>query len=58
MPPFVFLIGVVEVHIAGKLFAKAEGGRSLRLVFGPVELGLDDEMLLAPWIREVLIFQI
>lgn len=58
MAPFILLIGVVEVHVAGKLFAKAEGGRSLGPVFCPMELGLDDEMLWAPRICEVHKFEI
>lgn len=57
-PPFILLIGVEKVHIARKLFAKAEGGGSLCLVFCPVELGLDHKILRTPWICEVDIFQI
>lgn len=53
MPPFIFLIGVVKVQIAGELFAEAEGGRSLGLVLCLVEFGLDNEILRAPGIREV-----
>lgn len=58
MPPLIFLIRVVEVHIAGELFPKAEGGRTLRLVLCPVESGLDDGILWAPRICEVDIFQV
>lgn len=58
MPPFIFLIGVVKVHIAGEPFAKAESSRSLSLVLCPVEFGLDDEILWAPGICEVDKFQI
>lgn len=53
MPPFIFLVGVVKVHIAGELFAEAKSGSSLVLVLRPVELGLDDGMLRAPGICEV-----
>ena len=58
MSPFIFLIGIVKVHITGELFAKAESGRSLGLVLCSVEFGLDDEMLWAPGIGEVDISQI
>lgn len=53
MPPFIFLTGVVKVHIAGKFFAKAKCGRSLCLVQCPVEFGLDNKILWAPGICEV-----
>lgn len=56
--PLVFLTGVVKVHIARELFAKAECSRSLRLVLRPVKFGLDDEMIWAPRIGEVHIFQV
>lgn len=56
--PFIFLVGVVKVHVAGELFAEAESGRSLGLDLCPVEFGLDDEILRAPGICEVDIFQI
>lgn len=58
VPPFILLIRVVEVHIAGKLFAKAEGSRPLSLVLCPVEFGLNNKMFWAPWIGEVDILQI
>lgn len=56
--PFVFLIGVVKVHVARELLAKAECRRPLRLVLCPVEFGLDNKMIWAPWIGEVHIFQV
>lgn len=58
MSPLIFLIGVEKVHIAGKLFAKAESSSSFRLVFCPVELRLDNEITGAPGICEVDKFQI
>lgn len=56
--PLVFLTGVVKVHIARELFAKAECSRSLRLVLRPVKFGLDDEVIWAPRIGEVHILQV
>lgn len=38
MPPFVFFAGITEENMAGQLFAKVEGSRTLRLVFCAVEL--------------------
>lgn len=56
--PFIFLVGVVEVHIAGELFAKAECCRSLGLVLCLLEFGLDDVILWAPGVGDVDKFQI
>lgn len=53
MSPFILLIGVVKVQIAGELFAKAESSRSLCLVLCLVEFGLDDEILRTPGVCEV-----
>lgn len=58
MSPFIFLTGVVKVHIAGELFAEAESGRSLGLMQCLLKFGLDDEILRAPGICEVDEFQI
>lgn len=58
MAPFIFLVGVDKVHITGEFFAKAESGRSLGLVLCPVKFGLDDEILWAPGVCKVDIFQI
>lgn len=53
VPPFIFLVGVVEVQITGKLFAKAKSGSSLSFVLRLDEFGLDDEILGTPGICEV-----
>lgn len=58
MPPLIFLIGVLKVHVAGELFAKAKSCRSLRLVLSPVEFRLDNKILWAPGVCEVDKFQI
>lgn len=58
MPPFVFFAGIAEEHMARQLFAKAEGSRTLGLVFCAVELRLDDGMPWAPWICKVDKFHI
>lgn len=38
MPPFILFARVTEEDMAGQLFAKAEGSRTLGLVFCTVEL--------------------
>lgn len=56
--PLVLLVGVVEVDVAGELLPEAEGGAPLRLVLRAVQLGLDDEVVRAPRVGEVLKLQI
>lgn len=58
MSPLIFLIRIVKIDKTRELFAIAEGGRTLRRMFRPVEFGLDDEILGAPGICEVDVFQI
>ena len=56
--PLVLLIGVVEVHVAGELFAKSEGCAAFRLVLRLDERGLDDRMFMAPRVGEVHILEV
>lgn len=38
MPPLVFLIGIVEVHVFGKLLAKAEGSTAFSFMLRRLQL--------------------
>lgn len=51
--PFIFLVGVVKVEVAGHLFTKPESSGTFSCALYPVEFGLDDVILGAPGIGEI-----